>query len=258
MEVVYAATNTGKFINRGFLNGPVCPIYGFGILFVVASLTPIKDNILGLFIGALIVTSALEFITGFILEKLFNDKWWDYSDMPFNLMGYVCLKFSIAWGFICVFIIKLIYPLTDKLILIFPKVPGIVMLSVILTVLTTDFIITLISVLKLPKRLKTMLEIEKALDNLSESLGNEIAENTVSIKEKQLELKETLNEKAERVEELKAKYFTLLNQRNFIHKRIWKAFPDIQNGKYRDIVLKIKKAAEKSIKEKKTNDNRRF
>ena len=89
-EVIFAAVNSGKFVNRGFLNGPICPIYGFGILAVVRLLKPFGNNILLLFVGSVLITSGLEYITGFLLEKLFHQKWWDYSDVPFNIQGYIC------------------------------------------------------------------------------------------------------------------------------------------------------------------------
>ena len=94
-EVSYAALRTGKFVNRGFLNGPVCPIYGCGVVVVLVGLTPLKGNFVLLFLGSVVLTSVLELATGFVLEKLFRQRWWDYSDKPFNLGGYICLEFSI-------------------------------------------------------------------------------------------------------------------------------------------------------------------
>ena len=67
-EVVFCTVNTGKWVNRGFLNGPVCPIYGFGVLIVLCVLTPLKDNFFILFAGAALLTSLLELFTGFVLE----------------------------------------------------------------------------------------------------------------------------------------------------------------------------------------------
>ena len=90
-KVVYTAVTLGRFVNRGFLNEPVCPIYGFGMLLVIFCLSPLQNNLLLFFVGAILLTSALEWITGFILEKVFRAKWWDYSDSPFNLNGYICL-----------------------------------------------------------------------------------------------------------------------------------------------------------------------
>ena len=75
VEVAYHAINCGKFINRGFLNGPYCPIYGIGMIIVVQFLFPLRENLIILFLGSLLLTSLLEFITGFLLEKIFNNKW---------------------------------------------------------------------------------------------------------------------------------------------------------------------------------------
>ena len=90
MEVSFAALTSGRFVNRGFLNGPVCPIYGCGAVIVLFCLEPLKDHLFWLFVGSVILTSALEWLTGFVLEKIFHERWWDYSDMPFNLGGYIC------------------------------------------------------------------------------------------------------------------------------------------------------------------------
>ena len=79
LEVIFCGLNNGHFINRGFLNGPVCPIYGVGGVLIVSLLTPISGNVFMLFAGAVIVTSAIEYITGYLLEKLYNARWWDYS-----------------------------------------------------------------------------------------------------------------------------------------------------------------------------------
>ncbi|MDE7389351.1 MAG: putative ABC transporter permease [Lachnospiraceae bacterium] len=102
-EVIYAASIKGHYINRGFNTGPVCPIYGVGMLSVLMFLEGIKDNLPLLFISSVIFTSVIEFLVGFVLEKLFHEKWWDYTNEPFNIKGYICLRFSILWGLACVF-----------------------------------------------------------------------------------------------------------------------------------------------------------
>ena len=127
-EVSYAALVTGRFVNRGFLNGPVCPVYGFGVVIVLTCLTPLANNLPLLFLGSVVLTSALEWLTGFVLEKLFHQRWWDYSDQPFNLSGYVCLRFSIAWGFACLFVVKLLHPTVLLFIRLIPKTLGLALL----------------------------------------------------------------------------------------------------------------------------------
>ena len=239
MEVMYATTDTGKFINRGFLNGPICPIYGTGMVIIVASLYTIKDNIFLLFLGSMILASLLEFITGFILEKLFDEKWWDYSTLPFNIKGYICLKFSLAWGFICVFIIKIIYPFTEKFINIIPTKLGICILVISFISIITDFIITLVNILNLPKRIKALNEIELKMNKLSENIGKEISYNTINLQEKKLELEKHIKDDYEKIEELKYKYKKLLINTKYKYKRLLDAFPNIKNGKYKEFAQKI-------------------
>ena len=89
VEVCFCSIKTGSFVNRGFLNGPVCPIYGFGMVAVLVCLWPLRNSMLVLYVGAVVLTSALELTTGWVLKKLFHTSWWDYSDMRFNLGGYI-------------------------------------------------------------------------------------------------------------------------------------------------------------------------
>ncbi len=105
-----------KVCKQEILNGPVCPIYGVGVTVVILCLTPIKDNLVFLFVGSVLLTSFLEWLTGFVLEKVFHDKWWDYSEMPFNIGGYICLKFSLLWGLACVFIIDIVQPIIENFV----------------------------------------------------------------------------------------------------------------------------------------------
>lgn len=94
-EVAFAAVKSGTFVNRGFLTGPVCPIYGFGMLIVALLLTPLANSWLLLFVGAVVLTSLLELVTGFVLERFFHQKWWDYSAFRGNIGGYICPQFSL-------------------------------------------------------------------------------------------------------------------------------------------------------------------
>ena len=77
-EVVFFALKTGEFVNRGFLNGPVCPLYGFGVVGVVILMSPVQDNTVLLFLGSMVFCTLIEFITGLVLKYLFHDTWWDY------------------------------------------------------------------------------------------------------------------------------------------------------------------------------------
>ena len=202
-EVSYAALDRGIFVNRGFLNGPYCPIYGCGVVIVVAVLTPLKDNLLILFIGSFLLTSILEYITGYLLEKVFHNQWWDYSDKPFNIHGYVCLKFSIYWGLACTFIMDVLHPIIYKGITLMPHIVGMILICIIMPVFFVDCGITVATILKFNKRLKVMDEMAERIHKLSDEIGENIYENVTDIVEKSEEFQETHAELLDKLAETK-------------------------------------------------------
>lgn len=129
-EVIFATVTTGKFVNRGFLNGPVCPIYGFGMSLVLLVLLPFSDNIPLLFIGGALLTSAIELVGGWALKKFFHTTWWDYSNQPFNLGGYICLKFSILWGLCVVVVIRIVHTAIASLVHWIPFTLGAILVGI--------------------------------------------------------------------------------------------------------------------------------
>ncbi len=206
MEVAYAALETGKFVNRGFMNGPYCPIYGFGVIIVVMVLTPLKRNLFLLFLGSLLLTSMLEFVTGFILEKIFHNQWWDYSDCPFNIKGYVCLKFSIYWGLGCVFIMELIHPMIDSFIKKIPFRPGSVMISLFAGIFAVDFWITVLTILKLNRHLKRMDQIAARIHNISDEIGENIFESVTDLMDRTQKFQMEHAELIEKVNERRSEF----------------------------------------------------
>ena len=92
LEEIYAFYIHKKFINRGFLMGPLCPLYGVGCLALTFILHKFSNNILLLFVLSMIICSAIEYLIGYLLEKIFSLRWWDYSDEKYNLDGRICLK----------------------------------------------------------------------------------------------------------------------------------------------------------------------
>ena len=123
-EVAFAAVKSGKFVNRGFLNGPICPVYGVGVGIVVFLLYDYRDRIVLLYVLSTILVTFIEWLTGYLMDKIFHHKWWDYSHMPLNIGGYVCLLFSLVWGVACVFIVKVIHPLIARLVGMIPFTAG--------------------------------------------------------------------------------------------------------------------------------------
>ena len=203
-EVSYAALVTGKFVNRGFLNGPVCPVYGFGVVIVLAGLAPLEENLLLLFLGSVALTSSLEWLTGFVLEKLFHQRWWDYSDQPFNLSGYICLRFSIAWGFACLFVVKLLHPTVLLLIRLVPKTLGVILLALLGAVMAVDLAATVSTIVKLNRRLEQIDELAAKIKEASNEFGENLADRVLDAAERGAGWKEDIDELAFRLAERRA------------------------------------------------------
>jgi uncharacterized membrane protein len=261
-EVAYTAFNSRKFVNRGFLNGPICPIYGVGVAIIIACLTPFEDYIILSFLGSVVLISTLELVTGWFLEKMFHQKWWDYSDMPLNINGYICLKFSLMWGFVCVLIINMIHPIIYNIITLIPVTLGKVILVILLAGIIVDMIVTIQSVINLNKFLKQLSEIASKIRSFSEEFGEIIASGSISLMEKSEDLKNVLNEgksatgkfveeqmdrmdqgfeKAkEQILELEQKRKALISKGFFGGKRLLQAFPRIKSKHYREVMEELK------------------
>ena len=113
MEVVWNLFTDKKWVNRGFLIGPYCPIYGVGCLLMIILLDRFKSSLVILFIMSIIVCSILEYFTSFIMEKLFKARWWDYSEYKFNLNGRICAATMIPFGILGVLVIYYLNPIVS-------------------------------------------------------------------------------------------------------------------------------------------------
>lgn len=247
-EVIYAVAVTGEFVNRGFLNGPFCPIYGFGAVGVVFALTPIADNLPLLFLGSIVLTSVLEWISGFVLEKIFHSKWWDYSDKPFNIGGYVCLAFSLMWGIGCIFVVKLLHPAIATVVAFIPETAGWVLLGTGFVLLSTDVVVTIISVIGLNQLLNQLETIAQRLNNLSYELGENLSKNTLVLLELNEDLKAKLGEKRPEIESLLMRQKELLMNKNAGYRRIIKAFPKLRSVKFASGLDRLKTELISNIK----------
>ena len=243
-EVSYAALDTGKFVNRGFLNGPYCPIYGCGVVIVVAVLTPLQENLAILFAGSFLLTSVLEYLTGFMLEKFFHNKWWDYSDFPFNIKGYICLKFSILWGLACTFIMKVLHPMIYGVIVRIPHVLGAVTLVVLMSGFAVDLCVTVSTILKFNRHIRAIDEVAAALHRFSDEIGENIYENVTDVLEStetaRARIADAKREWRREYEELTAKYERLLAEKNSGFRRLIDAFPDMVSRDRNETLQKYK------------------
>lgn len=236
-ESILRSISAKKIINSGFLNGPICPIYGVGAIVVILLFYQRIENIYILFFASMLVTSAVEYITSFLLEKIFHARWWDYSTYRFNINGRIFLLGSIAFGTFSVLEIKFIHPFIENIVN--PITEGVLVSAIILIfiLLVIDLYITVRSLFKLNNRLE---EIQTAFNYYKEQSLNRTKE-----------FKATMFEKFEKSEFYSERVEKLLNWKPVQIKRLLRAFPKLRPQNANDAWQKLKiKLLSKNKKDK--------
>ena len=119
IEVGCKSIQYKRFVNRGFLLGPICPIYGYGVLFIVLLIGDDTSDILSVFLKSILICSVLEYFTSYFMEKLFKVRWWDYSNNKFNINGRICLETMIPFGLLGTLVVYVIHPLIVRFVNLF-------------------------------------------------------------------------------------------------------------------------------------------
>ena len=239
-EVGFHAVTHGEFVNRGFLNGPVCPIYGFGVTAILLILGDLINKPWVVLLVGIALPTLIELLTGWILDKFFHNKWWDYSNCKFNFKGYICLSFSILWGIAAVCVICVLHPAVKWLVNLLSDPWATVTVSVFLAIILADSVVTLLQLLKLNRKLKELDEVTKIMQAGSNAIGHKVADVTLKVEDKVLVAKERLSAHHEKViDEIVAK----------MPARLLNAFPTLKSRNNPDAV----KAARESVKRRKRN-----
>lgn len=167
MEVILSIYNEHKFVNRGFLLGPCCPIYGFGSLLLYFLLKNYTNNFIVLFILTMFICSLLEYTTSYIMEKIFKLRWWDYTNMKYNLNGRICLETMTPFSLLGALTIKYVTPYLIKFINKFSLKIILIISIILITIFIVDIIISLIIVFRLKLVAKdkkdSTIDIKKAI-----------------------------------------------------------------------------------------------
>lgn len=149
IEVIYTFIMDKHFVNRGFLIGPYCPIYGLGCIFVINLLGKYKNDIVVVFVMSIMICSLIEYFTSLILEKIFNARWWDYSRKKFNLNGRICLETMLPFGVLCCIVIYILNPFILKILSYLSFNLLNILFVFLLTIITLDLTISLLIIIKL-------------------------------------------------------------------------------------------------------------
>lgn len=268
VEVAYQAVSKGLVVNRGFLNGPVCPIYGFGVLAVFFLLQMTGDgpfyehNALKVFIFGVILATAVELFGGWILDKAFHARWWDYSDRPFNLHGYICLQFSIIWGMSILLVVRAVYPMLSRILGMIPQNIGWILIGIFCVIYIADFAVSVSVMIGLNKRMAEIDEMQKRMRVVSNDLSTKIGTRSLETKQRVDEAKVQASlagaeardaieqSKAESAAQLsaarseiaakrKALEERILSSRHFGAGRLLRAFPEMKHHKYAELLEEI-------------------
>lgn len=242
-EVVYCSIPEKKFINRGFLNGPYCPIYGVGALIIITFLMPyVRDPILVFFIGV-ILTSTLEYITSWGMEKLFHAKWWDYSDHKFNINGRICLLNSVLFGILCVVLMYVVHPIVNDLVDSFSAFWIQVIATIAAVFFLSDLVESTRETVSFNKKLSSVYEATTELkDNLKEKGINTAHEVTAKVRDlKDGKLADAKDSAHQLIVSLTNRISESKKINRYSHRRIMNAFPKMSHQHHQS-ALEIYKA----------------
>ena len=177
-ETCYVSVKSGKFVNRGFINGPLCTIYGFGAVSVYVILKPFSDNLLYLYLGGVVVATALEYVTAVLMESIFHTSWWDYSDNKFNFQGRICLGASLGWGAFTVILFKVLHPFVESIVILYPVYVGEIGICVIGVGYVVDFAFSAAAAFRIHEKLPV---IEAAMEQAKGEMLVKMHEKIASV-----------------------------------------------------------------------------
>lgn len=178
-ESIYESILNKKILNRGFLNGPYIPLYGFGGLIILLFLQRFQTPFMNImtvkiyFIGAIGAT-VLEYVTSYVLEKILKARWWDYSEYPLNLNGRICLIATVFWGVVAVAAIDFINPFLLKFYSGLSHDTVLIYVTAMCTLFILDLVVTINSILDLRNRMQLLISLEK--DKITDSFAEKIGE----------------------------------------------------------------------------------
>lgn len=219
IETIYCSLEERHFVYRGFLYGPVCPIYGFGALSILAFLLPFENHPFRIFFMGVFLTTVWEYLVSFLLEKIFHKAWWDYSDKPLNIKGRVCLGSSLAWGMLSLALVYEIHPFLVPLIERIPLHISWVISGGCLALLFTDACFSVKKVIHLNDAFKKWEELTAKTEETVAALRESYSQaRTDTVSRLEQELKNLRDKQRLRAQELSRDA-----------RRFFQAFPSFRN-----------------------------
>lgn len=199
-ESAYVSAKERRFVNRGFLRSPMLPLYGSGAVMMLWVSLPVRGNLFLVYCFGVIAATALEYITGYVMERLFKVRYWDYSCKKFQLHGYICLSSSIAWGFLTILMTEVIHEPVSRLVLNFNQNILLLCLFLVTALFTADAYESTKEALALGKSLEAMTKMKEEIEELQTRIAvlkEEAAEHVTAVRNDAVERLYTVREETE-------------------------------------------------------------
>lgn len=256
LESCYVSFLMKRWVNRGFMRGPMLPIYGTGAVLMLYVSLPVQNNLPAVYLAGVFAATLLELVTGWIMEKIFKVRYWDYTDHRFNFHGYICLSSSLAWGFLTILLTEVLHLPIEKFILNINSLIALSTAIIISVIFLTDFVSSFKAAWDLGQLLQNLTKIRSELDDLQVQLNLLKAEAKADLTQKLADFKADsyqrlsssnpkIAELHQHIHSLSDKRQNLLNQKkSYFHKSLLNGNPSAAS-KFEEALKDLKKRYEK-------------
>ena len=288
IESSYVSIRKRKFVNRGFMRGPFLPLYGSGAVLLLFVTIPVRDSLILSFIFGAAAATVLEYITGACMEALFKVRYWDYSNNPFNLHGYVCLGTSLAWGFLTIVMLRIVHEPVEHLVLSINQTVQDILTAVLTVYVTADMALSFRAALDIRAMLEKMTRVKEEMERMQGRLdamiafaGPKMAEKKEEIQnlpyvgemlqgiKTRLEILQTreredsgprknLEQFRDEIDQIRRKYIVIRERRSLLRERLGyyrrsmlKSHPSITSKKFASALSELKEIAQEKGEKKK-------
>ena len=279
-ESAYVSISKKRFVNRGFMRGPFLPLYGTGGIMMLLVSMPFQDNIYMVYVAGCLGATALEYVTGVVMEALFKVRYWDYSDRKFNFQGHICLSSSLAWGFLTIFMTEFLHKQVEKIVLLIPNGVLTVVTLFLTAFIFSDFSLSFkaamdlrdvliqmekakAELMRLQKRLDVVIavteeELLQRKEDMSDNLEMKVEDIRASIETKLENLRDRVLERpsdySDRMKAEMKELFTryrrydderrnLTSMKDFFRRNLIRSNPDMRSVKFEEALEELKKKA---------------
>lgn len=288
IESSYVSIRKRKFVNRGFMRGPFLPLYGSGAVLLLFVTIPVRDSLILSFIFGAAAATVLEYITGACMEALFKVRYWDYSNNPFNLHGYVCLGTSLAWGFLTIVMLRIVHEPVEHLVLSINQTVQDILAAVLTVYVTADMALSFRAALDIRAMLEKMTRVKEEMERMQGRLDAMIAFAGPKMAEKKEEIqnlpyvgemlqgiktrleilqtreredsgpRKSLEQFRDEIDQIRRKYIVIRERRSLLRERLGyyrrsmlKSHPSITSKKFASALSELKEIAQEKGEKKK-------